>query len=175
MGRRGGRGGGRGGEGGGGGGLEDQYGESMRSQDRDSHQGGAGRGGSGFSGGGEAGGARGADLKGAWCCRCSCLSSSSSSSSMRPAMAIVGVHPIASPSLHTKAHYKSSQLGIPFPAVASHVPAFLKAHAHLLHGKARKESEPVVDQGPDDDSDFERDDGVRLLASPLCDSGAQTC
>ena len=60
------------------------------------------------------------------------------------------------------------------PAVASHVPAFLKAHAHLLHGKARKESEPVVDQGPDDDSDFERDDGVRLPAFPLCDSVAQT-
>lgn len=60
------------------------------------------------------------------------------------------------------------------PAVASHVPAFLKAHAHLLHGKARKESEPVVDQGPDDDSDFERDDGVRLPAFPLCDSVARS-
>lgn len=64
MGRRGGRGGGRGGEGGGGG-FEDQYGEAMRSQDRDSHHGGTGRGGTGFSGGGEAGGSRGADLKGA--------------------------------------------------------------------------------------------------------------
>lgn len=44
--------------------------------------------------------------------------------------------------------------------MTAHVPAFLRAHAHLLHGKARKESEPVVDQGPDDESDFERDDGV---------------
>lgn len=114
MGRRGGRGGGRGGRGGGGegggGGFEDQYGEAMMSQDRDSHRGCLGRGGTGgMGGGGEAGGSRGSDLK-----------------------------------------------------VTAHVPAFLKAHSHLLHGKVRKEAEPVIDTGPDDDSDFERDDGGAL-------------
>ena len=50
--------------------------------------------------------------------------------------------------------------------MTAHVPAFLQQHVHLLHGKARKESEPVVDQGPDDDSDFERDDGVS--PPPIC-------
>lgn len=62
-------------------------------------------------------------------------------------------------------------------AVTSHIPAFLRQHAHLLHGKGRKEDAPTVDNaGADEDdgndSDFDRDDGVRkkdsLLSACLC-------
>lgn len=48
-----------------GGGFEDQYGESMRSQDRDGGGGGRGGTGGGFTGGGEGGSrSKGPDLKG---------------------------------------------------------------------------------------------------------------
>lgn len=48
-----------------GGGFEDQYGESMKSQDRDGGGGGRGGTGGGFSGGGEGGSrSKGPDLKG---------------------------------------------------------------------------------------------------------------
>ena len=53
-----------------------------------------------------------------WCCRCNCLSSSSSSSSsssMRRPWPSLACNPTASPSLHTKAHFKSSQLGVALP------------------------------------------------------------
>lgn len=62
-------------------------------------------------------------------------------------------------------------------AVTSHIPAFLRQHAHLLHGKGRKEDAPTVDNAGADgddgnDSDFDRDDGVRkkdsLLSTCLC-------
>ena len=59
--------------------------------------------------------------------------------------------------------------------VTSHVPAFLRQHAHLLHGKGQREDAPTVDNTAGDasdgnDSDFDRDDGVRHLIGLLVHS-----
>ena len=52
--------------------------------------------------------------------------------------------------------------------MTSHIPAFLRQHAHLLHGKGRKEDAPTVDNAGADgddgnDSDFDRDNGVQKI------------